>query len=416
MKIGVFLATAAFVFSEASAFSVPLGSWGRYDSDISQLQLTIDKTESIIEQAAEYFNDSKSLLSPHIYSLWESLARDHPDAVKQALSLSKPVKTSPQSNWLYQVTNDQIPNRKLRIKTPGELGIDSVKQYSGYLDIEDDDKHFFFWFFESRNDPKNDPVVLWINGGPGCSSMTGGLFFELGPSAIGQDLKPIYNPYSWNSNASVIFLDQPVNVGHSYSSKPVKTTVAAGKDFYAFLKLFFQQFPEYSTLPFHISGESYAGHYIPAFAREIISNNDDPNRNFNLSSILIGNGITNPLIQDEYFEPMACGKGGHPAVLNPDQCQFMRDQWPRCKRLLEVCYQNPTALACVPSEIHCGVIKQPFRETGLNVYDMRVPCGNSSLCYVQEEWITEYMNLPEIKLAIGSEVESFVGCDHDVGA
>ncbi|KAI4149757.1 MAG: hypothetical protein L6R39_002418 [Caloplaca ligustica] len=92
---------------------------------------------------------------------------------------------------------------------PSSLGVDpGVKQYSGYLDDAANDKHLFYWFFESRNDPENDPVVLWINGGPGCSSLTG-LFLELGPASIDQDLNIVPNPYSWNTNASVIFLDQP---------------------------------------------------------------------------------------------------------------------------------------------------------------------------------------------------------------
>ena len=63
-------------------------------------------------------------------------------------------------------------NARLRIKaTPSTLCDSSVTQISGYLDTEND-KHFYFWFFESRDAPKTDPLVLWLNGGPGCSSLT----------------------------------------------------------------------------------------------------------------------------------------------------------------------------------------------------------------------------------------------------
>ena len=90
---------------------------------------------------------------------------------------------------------------------------------------------------------------------------------ELGPSTVDKaGTKPIHNSYSWNNNASVIFLDQPINVGYSYGDDSVSDTVAASKDVYALLVLFFKQFPEYKDLDFHIAGESYAGHYIPVFA------------------------------------------------------------------------------------------------------------------------------------------------------
>ncbi|KAJ7900717.1 peptidase S10, serine carboxypeptidase, partial [Mycena olivaceomarginata] len=79
----------------------------------------------------------------------------------------------------------------------------SVKQYSGYLDIADD-KHLFFWFFESRNSPSTDPLVLWLNGGPGCSSSTG-LLFELGPCSIANEGKnTTFNKHSWTSSANMI--------------------------------------------------------------------------------------------------------------------------------------------------------------------------------------------------------------------
>jgi hypothetical protein len=129
--------------------------------------------------------------------------------------------------------------------------------------------------------------------GPGCSSLTG-LFMELGPSRINKEgTKPIHNPYSWNNNASVIFLDQPLNVGYSYGDESVSDTVAASKDVYALLVLFFKQFPEYKDLEFHIAGESYAGHYIPVFASgnsfKVSSDNRNPcapsERSFVLQSI-----------------------------------------------------------------------------------------------------------------------------------
>jgi cathepsin A (carboxypeptidase C) len=164
-------------------------------------------------------------------------------------------------------------------------------------------------------------------------------------------LKLHSNPYSWNANASVIFLDQPVNVGYSYSGGSVSNTVAAGKDVYALLTLFFEQFPEYAKQDFHIAGESYAGHYIPVFTSEILSHK---NTNINLKSVLIGNGLTDPLTQYDYYEPMACGGGGYKAVLDPGECQSMENSLPRCKSLIESCYNSGSVWNCVPASIYCN--------------------------------------------------------------
>ena len=153
-----------------------------------------------------------------------------------------------------------------------------------------------------------------------------GLFMELGPSSVQKDGSLKYNEYSWNSNASVIFIDQPVNTGYSYSSNPVYNTVAASKDIYALLTLFFHNFPQYAEQPFHIAGESYAGHYIPVFASEILSHK---RRNINLKSVLIGNGLTDGLTQYEKYRPMACGEGGWDAVLDETECRAMDNALPQ---------------------------------------------------------------------------------------
>ena len=222
-----------------------------------------------------------------------------------------------------------------------------------------------------------------------------------------------YNPYSWNNNASVIFLDQPVNVGYSYSSSSVSTTVAASKDVYALMTLFFQQFPQYAKQDFHIAGESYGGHYLPVFAAEIAAHK---NRNINLKSIMIGNGLTDGLTQYEYYRPMACGDGGWPAVLDESECQAMDNALPRCQSLIENCYDSDSVWSCVPAAIYCNnALLGPYQRTGQNVYDVRGQCEDSSnLCYPELGYISKYLNEPKVMKALGAEVSSYDSCNFDI--
>jgi cathepsin A (carboxypeptidase C) len=240
-----------------------------------------------------------------------------------------------------------------------------------------------------------------------------GLFLELGPSSIDKDLKLHYNPYSWNANASVIFLDQPVNVGFSYSGSSVSTTIAAGKDVYALMTLFFKQFPQYAKQDFHIAGESYAGHYIPVFASEILAHKK---RNINLQSVLIGNGLTDGLTQYEYYKPMACGEGGWPAVLDDTECQAMENAYPRCASLIQTCYDSESVWSCVPASIYCNnAMLGPYQQTGQNVYDIRGKCEDSSnLCYTALGWISKYLNKKSVQKALGVEVDGYDSCNFDI--
>ncbi|KAJ5125201.1 Carboxypeptidase [Penicillium atrosanguineum] len=386
-----------------------------------------------LEQLKEQFKS----LSGEAREMWEEVSNYFPNSMDHAPMLSLPKKHTrrPSSHWDHIVSGQDVQsvwvtgadgNKEreidgkldaydLRVKKvdPSALGVDpDVKQYSGYLDDNENDKHLFYWSFESRNDPENDPVVLWLNGGPGCSSLTG-LFMELGPSSINAEIKTVYNDYAWNSNASVIFLDQPVNVGYSYSGGTVSDTVAAGKDVYALMTLFFKQFPQYAKQDFHIAGESYAGHYIPVFASEILAHKK---RNINLKSVLIGNGLTDGLTQYEYYRPMACGEGGYPAVLDEQSCQSMDNALPRCQSMIQSCYDSESSWMCVPASIYCNnAMMGPYQRTGQNVYDVRTKCdGDSSLCYKGLNYISDYLNQADVREALGAEVDGYDSCNFDI--
>lgn len=377
------------------------------------VQLLDEKTGDVVSRITEILDEPVTAMTSEDRSVWLEVLTKFPNQIAEMSFKSQPLKeVDDKPGFDFHVTAENLPNHKLRVKsTPEDLGVDKVKQYTGYLDVEDEDKHFFYWFFESRNDPKNDPVILWLNGGPGCSSLTG-LFFELGPSSIDQNLKPKFNPNSWNNNASVIFLDQPVNVGFSYSLRSVSNTVAAGKDVYAFLELFFKQFPQYQGLDFHIAGESYGGHYIPVFALEILSHED---RLFNLTSVMIGNGLTDPYTQYKYYQPMACGAGGEPSVLSRGQCQNMAASIPQCLSMIENCYNLGSVWLCVPASIYCNNAQMgPYQQTGRNVYDIRKNCEGSNLCYKELQYIDDYLNLPDVRKKLGVEVQGYNSCNFDI--
>lgn len=385
----------------------------------------------------QQLQDQLQSLSDDARSLWDEVSTSFPEAMghNPLFSLPKKHTRRPDSHWDHIVRGEDVQSvwvtgengqrerevdgklstYDLRVKAtdPSSLGVDpGVKQYTGYLDDNENDKHLFYWFFESRNDPKNDPVVLWLNGGPGCSSLTG-LFVELGPSLIDKKIKPVRNDFSWNSNASVIFLDQPVNVGYSYSGSTVSDTVAAGKDVYALLTLFFKQFPEYATQDFHIAGESYAGHYIPVFASEILSHHK---RSINLKSVLIGNGLTDPYTQYEYYRPMACGKGGYPAVLDESQCQAMDNALSRCQSMIDACYSSESVFLCVPASIYCNnAFIGPYQQSGQNPYDIRGKCEDSSnLCYSQMGYASDFLGSTKVREAVGAEVDQYDSCNFDI--
>ncbi|KAJ6738115.1 CARBOXYPEPTIDASE [Salix koriyanagi] len=133
--------------------------------------------------------------------------------------------------------------------------------------------------------------------GPGCSSIGYGATQEIGPFIVdtnGHGLK--YNPYSWNKEANMLFLESPVGVGFSYSNTTNDYHIIGDEftanDSYAFLHKWFLMFPSYRKRAFYIAGESYAGKYVPELAELTIDKNNDPSLHIDLKGILLGNPET----------------------------------------------------------------------------------------------------------------------------
>lgn len=182
---------------------------------------------------------------------------------------------------------------------PGQNFNVSFEHYSGYINVDDESqKSLFYWFFEAAEDPASKPLVLWLNGGPGCSSIAYGLAEEIGPFHVNPDGKSLYlNPYSWNQAANILFLDSPVGVGFSFSNNSNDLLnngdKSTAKDSLTFLQKWFKRFPRYSGCDFYITGESYAGHYVPQLAQAIVQAQKlTGDKSINIKGYMVGNALT----------------------------------------------------------------------------------------------------------------------------
>lgn len=145
-------------------------------------------------------------------------------------------------------------------------------------------------------DPKNAPVVLWLQGGPGATSMFG-LFMENGPFQVTKNKTLKMRKYSWNISHNLIYIDNPVGTGFSFTNDDQGYAVNetdVGRDVYTALVQFFQLFPELQTNDFFVTGESYAGKYVPAVSHAIKDFNIKAKLKINLKGLAIGNGLTDP--------------------------------------------------------------------------------------------------------------------------
>ncbi|AEO67394.1 uncharacterized protein THITE_2144774 [Thermothielavioides terrestris NRRL 8126] len=346
--------------------------------------------------------------------------------------------------------------------TPG------VKAYSGYVNLPANadegrlyDIHTFFWFFEARINPHYAPLSLWLQGGPGAPSLLGALS-ENGPCFVARDSKhTVLNPWSWNNEVNMLYIDQPVQTGFSYdtlingtvdettipwqvtplsassvvnattlpgvfaSQNPMSTantTATAALAAWHFMQIWMQEFPIYKPQgnTFSIWGESYGGHYCPAFADFFASQNSKivhgkidgkPAVPLLVDTVGILNGCVDILAQMPAYPQMAYNNTYGLQVINETEYAAAMSSFPECSSRVENCRSLADALdpagvgnvdqvnqACLDAYNYCfATMWGGVQNHGRDVYDIAMTMPNS----FPPKYLAGYLNSREVQLELG---------------
>ncbi|XP_024972919.1 serine carboxypeptidase-like 27 [Cynara cardunculus var. scolymus] len=295
---------------------------------------------------------------------------------------------------------------------PGQPPNVDFSQYSGYVTVnQQSGRSLFYWLTESpaNRDPKSRPLVLWLNGGPGCSSVAYGAAEEIGPLHINSDGKTLFsNPYSWNKLANLLFLESPAGVGYSYSNTTSDLynsgDARTAEDSYVFLVNWFERFPQYKHRDFYIAGESYAGHYVPQLSQIIYKRNKGvKNPVINFKGFMVGNAVTDDyndfvgtfeywwthgLISDSTYKSLQTTCEGRSSEHPPIECI-------RALNAAEIEQGNidPYSIYTKPCNNTSSLMRRGRYPWMRGAYD---PCT--------ERYANQYFNLPEVQKAFHANI------------
>lgn len=282
---------------------------------------------------------------------------------------------------------------------------------TGFVDIDAHDD-IFYWMFQSRQDTyATDPLVLWLTGGPGCASEVA-LFYENGPYAFNEDGSLKVNPNSWNSISNLLFVDQPIGTGFSKGGlHDARSETEVAEDMAIMLRGFLEQNPEFAGRDFYITGESYAGHYVPAISHYLL--NEAKDVNLNLRGIAIGNGLTDPYAQYPAYATFSYENG----LISKKWEDVMVGGMKACQALIYESQQKGGRILDVAALEYCQILADTVIGNPLspkfNVYDIRIPCGTPPLCYDFSQ-SDAFLNRDDVQQVLGVTGRKWVECDQMV--
>jgi len=321
---------------------------------------------------------------------------------------------------------------------PGMEQLPSFDMYSGYLSPSGS-KKLHYWFVQSQSDPVNDPVVVWFNGGPGCSSMEG-FMAEHGPLHLNEDDTISLNPNAWNQKANMIYLEAPVGVGYSEAAPEEMETInddTTSSDNRDAIKDFFTKFPAFLKNGIYISGESYAGIYVPTLIAKIV---DDPVLHPHFKGAAIGNGLYSweknqnsmmffakyhGLISTSAWNGLLkhCCIDGH-----PDQCDFFNFDNSECEtqvnQILELTWSGGLDVYNLYDECAGGISQQNFKRTLVKNGNLSFEVEANSLMRslhsappcTNDTAMETYFNNPDVKRALHVDLDKeWTLCNEELG-
>ncbi|KAJ9549046.1 hypothetical protein OSB04_021589 [Centaurea solstitialis] len=294
---------------------------------------------------------------------------------------------------------------------------DALPTKSGYLPVNaTTGSAIFYAFYEAQQHPTNHtslsqtPVLIWLQGGPGCSSMTGN-FYELGPwrvaPSLNQTLQLRPNPGSWNRIFGLLFLDNPIGTGFSIASTPEEIPTdqeGVARHLFVAITKFIGLDPLFKSRPIYITGESYAGKYVPSIGYYILKRNLvlPVSKRVNLHGLAIGNGLTDPETQVGTYALHSYYLG----LINEKQKTQLE------KLQLEAIRLTKAGNWSDAKDAKSNALRYLQNMTGLaTLYDFRRYRDYDS------NWVVEFLKDPEVKKALGvNESMVYEECSDVVGA
>ena len=281
--------------------------------------------------------------------------------------------------------------------------------YAGYIPIKAGKLFYWLFHYQGTNELNlNIPLIIWLNGGPGCSSLIGE-FLETGSINMNVNGTIKNNPYSFSQIGHVLYIDQPVGTGLSFAYKNkdlCKNDESCNEQFYEFIQNFLNLHDYYYTTKsngkkisrdIYFTGESHAGHSIPSLTKYIMIKNhnlEDDEIKINIKALFIGNGWIDPNYQ--YDVSQYAHRYG--LISNPVMKSNLLNNQKTCQSYLKRNNFNHRACYRLLDDV-VAMTKRQGRKRVL-IYDVRKFVLSDAYYPAGHTKMEEYLNRKDVRIAL----------------